>query len=110
MERQIVEKKCDNCGESEQFPAMRPGEGPKPSIENWITLMFFKVVRPPQGPPVPQQINKQACKTSCAIELLKQHLSEKMGATADQGVTKQAEDALRHLDKNGPTAADVVKH
>lgn len=105
MERQITEKKCDFCGTVEQFPGLRPGESPKRSIENWITLVMFKIM--PQGSV--QQVNKQACMTTCGISLLKQHVEEKL-SRIDEATTEKAEAVLKRLDGSLPQVPDVVKH
>lgn len=103
MERNLLEKKCDYCGETETFDTAAK---PRPSIESWITLVTFKL-----GPEGVRQVQKQACKTSCAINVLKTVLGEKMGVGVDVELTAKGVEKLKEVEgqiRNG-TGPALIK-
>jgi hypothetical protein len=93
MERQIVEKKCDHCESKEQFVQGQPLPA---SFFNWINVVTLKPA-PGSAQQQIQNIIKQACSTSCAINILKTQLEEKMGSSKDLKLTDQAEAVLKNL-------------
>jgi hypothetical protein len=66
-EQAVLKRKCDHCGEKEEFPAQFADLKPEQekSMPRWVTLVrVFSINGQPYA------VQKHACKDSCATNIL----------------------------------------